>query len=697
MPGKNIEGLYLSLGLDFTQLDADFAATDKEVRSKMAELSRQTKALKLETSVKLNGITGAGAESKRLEVTVQSLNEQLKIQEQRVMLVTQAYQQTVKATGEASVASQNMYNRVLQESKAYSDLSVSIQKSQSQLSTVAKEVNNLKSSGGLTKETGTPGAGILALGTKVAAITVALSALKSAMNTVNDAAKAGDNIYKLSTRMNMATEDASKMNQVLQLGGMSIQDYTSTMIKLERSVLNAGENGNEVTKAMEKFGLTITDNSGKLLPMNEQLTNLAEAYQKASAAGEGEAFVAQVLGARGSALVPVLQDWNDIQEALAKSGEGVRMSTEQAHQLVIESKVLDIQWAQLKTSFGAAMLPLARELIPLAISGMNKLKTAINAVNDILDVARKKRENHGLMAALPIQAFTDEAEAQIQAEKMAEKAKLATRDAALKANAEQAKSEQALAAQKEKAAKEAERLAKEEAQKKAEAEREKQQAVTEFNNKVLELYQTSLDKRLMDIEREKQAFIKKGVDEVESTKWAEQAKLDAVRSAAQNALKSDKKRFDEVRALYNQSKSGGTATYKDANGNTKTYTIASKDINARAQEMAQRWGQEDAATKYGLQPGETITPEMVQMYEAIRKTSDSLSINGLQGNSSVANALNAGKLGIQSAASPTFNISVSVDGSIVQDDGTVNKLADRVADRFEVVIKNLLGGGGNGY
>lgn len=81
------------------------------------------------------------------------------------------------------------------------------------------------------------------------------------------------------------------------------------------------------------------------------------------------------------------------------------------------------------------------------------------------------------------------------------------------------------------------------------AEEQKAQAIEEFNeeaaSKLGSIWQTSLEQRLAQIEREKQAWIDKGVEEVKATQWAEQAKVDAQRDAAMSVLKSQ---LEEYRA-----------------------------------------------------------------------------------------------------------------------------------------------------
>lgn len=97
------------------------------------------------------------------------------------------------------------------------------------------------------------------------------------------------------------------------------------------------------------------------------------------------------------------------------------------------------------------------------------------------------------------------------------------------------------------------------------AQREKADAISKLNQSVAanldSIWQSSLEKRLAAIEREKQAWIQKGVDEVKSTRWAEQAKADAQRAAA-SSIADNQGKLDEYDA-YRKGGYTGLQNYKD--------------------------------------------------------------------------------------------------------------------------------------
>ena len=94
------------------------------------------------------------------------------------------------------------------------------------------------------------------------------------------------------------------------------------------------------------------------------------------------------------------------------------------------------------------------------------------------------------------------------------------------------------------------------------AEKQKTQVIKQLEADVAanmnSIWQTELENRLAQIDREKQAWIQKGVDEVKATEWAEQAKADAQRNAAMNVLKSQGKEY----AAYQRGGLEGLEAYK---------------------------------------------------------------------------------------------------------------------------------------
>lgn len=96
------------------------------------------------------------------------------------------------------------------------------------------------------------------------------------------------------------------------------------------------------------------------------------------------------------------------------------------------------------------------------------------------------------------------------------------------------------------------------------AERKKADAIKKINEEIADslnsIYQTELEKRLAQIEKEKEAWIKKGADEVQATRAAEEAKAKARRDAAMDVIKQQAEEYK----IYREQGYGGLAAYKRA-------------------------------------------------------------------------------------------------------------------------------------
>lgn len=83
---------------------------------------------------------------------------------------------------------------------------------------------------------------------------------------------------------------------MFSLTGTDIHAITPLFARLDKQIETAGEKGNATTDAMARFGITLQDEAGNLLPINEQLAQLAKGYQQAAASGQEEAYTAEVPG-----------------------------------------------------------------------------------------------------------------------------------------------------------------------------------------------------------------------------------------------------------------------------------------------------------------------------------------------------------------------------------------------------------------
>ena len=174
---------------------------------------------------------------------------------------------------------------------------------------------------------------------------------------VNNTLSAGTAIFDLQTKLGLTTAQAEQMNIALSETDTSSQTVTSTLMRLNKAVDTAGAKGNATTKAFEEFGINLdqfkSDNA------EQQLDLLSQAYQNAG--DNGEAFLATVLGPRGTQLAPMLATWT---EAMQRAGQ-VKLAgidPAQIEQENAQMQLLKDQFEQTEITLGAGLLPMITDL-----------------------------------------------------------------------------------------------------------------------------------------------------------------------------------------------------------------------------------------------------------------------------------------------------------------------------------------------
>ena len=75
--GTKIDTLYLSLGLDVSELDADMVTANQTLAQGVSDLRRKMSQVKLKTEIEMTGFEGAEKNTEALAAKLKGLNEQL--------------------------------------------------------------------------------------------------------------------------------------------------------------------------------------------------------------------------------------------------------------------------------------------------------------------------------------------------------------------------------------------------------------------------------------------------------------------------------------------------------------------------------------------------------------------------------------------------------------------------------------------
>lgn len=858
--GQKIDELYLSLGLDIAQLQLDFDTAGKTVSQAMARLNSKETQLKLRMDIDLTKLEGAGTELDKLKVKYEAINRQLDVQKQKEQVLAAVLKDAQKTSGMDSAAASRAETNLLRQQKIVAQTEAELRRLGKAYGTLGQQMNAAgqqagtfgarmqrgiaQAHTGLTKLSN----GFSLLNAKTAAVMAAVSTGAGLFTLTKGAMEAGENVYRLSKRLHTSAGEAAQLNRTFQLAGMDVMTVIPLIAKLDKQIESAGTSGNETTEALARFGVTIQDQQGNLLPLNDQLAQLAKGYQYAVDMGQEEAYTAEVLGARGAALVPLLEQYQDLMQISANVQTTGLLNPEESHKTWLEWKQMEMELGQLKGAIGAALLPVSKELMPevteafrllvqeisehkddikeailgwgTALKGVAELATFVGEqIKKVSDHAKANEwlvKNHpmaGPLIGIPFvggaildRMYGDEYQAYLkEQETLKEKEKAEKKAAEAAKENKNAAFENATAAKKRaEAEKQAAKATEEAAKANAElteslftlthnelesslhavdkeieqfrakgadvnlldeykiakqakiyedfqrnvvdatqaidrtdlenklanidreaaayrqkgldevsatewAEASKAQVMASFENdvasKVDAVWKTELQNRLDDIEREKQAWIQKGLDEVKATQWAEKEKLDAKRNAALQVLQSQK---EEFQAYLEGGQRGLAEYYKQAHGFTMDdlqmtpeqlagFQKARQDMlenllpNFRDPSVIQQ-EQEERNRQYweNLEAngyGELMSDKLQPLTQAMERLADA--------------PIAQGDDGAQTQPSVTDNrqvtVQVSIENAVTADSEGMRYLADQVADRIEPAVKQALGDDGNTY
>ena len=191
---------------------------------------------------------------------------------------------------------------------------------------------------------------------------------------IDGAVQAGDNVYKLSNRLNVTTAEAGKLSRILKLTGGDVDSFSSAFMRLDKTIFASGEAGEKARNTLDLFGVSLTDAGGKLLPLNEQLENLANGYKTAKEAGVQQEFLMTTLGTRGLALAQTLEQYTEAAETAARV-KSIGLDAKELHELALNMKVMQMEAQQVQLAFTSALTPIAESVFPVIIEGLTGAAT----------------------------------------------------------------------------------------------------------------------------------------------------------------------------------------------------------------------------------------------------------------------------------------------------------------------------------
>jgi len=186
---------------------------------------------------------------------------------------------------------------------------------------------------------------------------------------ISSAVAAGDSVNDLAEKLHITTAEASLFSKTVKLAGGDVDASSTAMARLDSTISGNSENAKKTREILDAVGVSLTDQAGKLLPLNQQVMNLARGYKEASQAGYGQEFIMNTLGVRGMALTETLLKYSEAAEDASKI-QGVGLDPEQMSDINRQLQLTQAQLGQLTMAGGALLAPIVAEYLPGITEGL---------------------------------------------------------------------------------------------------------------------------------------------------------------------------------------------------------------------------------------------------------------------------------------------------------------------------------------
>lgn len=387
MADRTVGGLYLSLGLDISELEAGFAIADRTMNQALARFNSEAAQIKIKTNI---DTLKAEDDLGKLKAQFRGLGEEIDVLRKKELLLQRDFEATNKALGADNALTRKAGTNLLKQQQAIAllesrqrDIGKTIDTVSSPWFQAAEAINAAK--GGVEGLT----AYLAKVAPGLAGLTSAVAAGGAIALITKDAADAAAAIGDLGDKFGMTKEQAAQLMGTTKAAGVDTEGFVSWLTRLDKTVTSAGEAGNETTRTLSRFGVSLTDGTGKLLTYNQQLARLAEGYKNAQSVGKTEEFLSG-LGRGGAQFADM---FNKMEEYSRRGGtmygQTILDAVAPAQELTDRLAELDEQLDSLRLAFGAVFVPVATDLIPPIVEKLQEMKQWIDENSEALEKMAK--------------------------------------------------------------------------------------------------------------------------------------------------------------------------------------------------------------------------------------------------------------------------------------------------------------------
>ena len=380
---------------------------EQSINEKISRINATVDLIRVKTEVDMSKLGAAVSEFDKAKRQVTALNQELTLQNSKLAEMQKLLSQSSGTKAINLAADIQRQIQAIDQLKAKIKELNSIQPPKSGLLSgylgikgdIAGQLNNITSSFAQLKgaTSSADNAIISVLGTidaipspagkAVAALAGLPIVFAGIENSIVDMMKAvaagGDSVYVMSRGFQMSVKDTGKFTTMCKTAGVEVNDLASTLKRVQQQIVRGGDDA-RAEQWLRRYGESAFDANGKLKDLNEMTLTLSRALKQAQAEGRGMEFILATMRNASADAITAIEDAEGVYEQASHIVKAGLANPALAHELQGNLNALNVQSAQLGTSFKNALLPVANEIVPRMTERMGNLTRIISDNKDLI-------------------------------------------------------------------------------------------------------------------------------------------------------------------------------------------------------------------------------------------------------------------------------------------------------------------------
>lgn len=207
-------------------------------------------------------------------------------------------------------------------------------------------------------------------------------------------ANLAEEVQRVAQMTGLSTQAVQEFNYAVELTGGSAESAATTIERLEKNMLSAGNSTSEAALTFKSLGISVKDAEGNLRPVQDVLGDLADKFSGANDGATKTAIAITLLGRGGAQLIPVLNQGRDglagLNAQLAAtgsimSGEQIKSFDELKESLTTLNKA----WEGVKLAVATYFEPAAQAIVTWLTNVIEKVTSLLNGLNQLPTALQK--------------------------------------------------------------------------------------------------------------------------------------------------------------------------------------------------------------------------------------------------------------------------------------------------------------------